>query len=58
MYGRIANGWRAFVKDNNLKAWDVCVFELTVDTKISFKVNIFQDVADADYHPLQGVQVQ
>ncbi|XWS33686.1 hypothetical protein CRYUN_Cryun22dG0104200 [Craigia yunnanensis] len=53
--GRICNGWRAFAKDNNLKIGDVCVLEMTDDTKISFKVFIFQAIADANCHPSQGV---
>lgn len=55
---RICNGWRAFVNDNKLKVGDVCVFELVNDTQISFKVIIFQSIADEDSHPSQGVQVQ
>ncbi|XVF59518.1 hypothetical protein PTKIN_Ptkin07bG0282300 [Pterospermum kingtungense] len=53
--GKICNGWRAFAKDNNLKVGDVCVLEMTSDAKISFKVFIFQAIADADCHPSQGV---
>ncbi|MBA0770146.1 hypothetical protein Gotri_018818 [Gossypium trilobum] len=51
---RICNGWRAFVNDNKLKVGDVCVFELVSDTQISFKVIIFQAIADEDSHPSQG----
>lgn len=53
----ICNGWSAFVKDNRLKDGDVCVFEMTDDTKISFKVFIFHAiaVADADCFPSQGM---
>ncbi|XVF17771.1 hypothetical protein REPUB_Repub10bG0152200 [Reevesia pubescens] len=53
--GRICNGWRAFVKDNKLKVGDVCVLEMTDDTKISFTVFIFNAIADANCQPSQGV---
>ncbi|KAK8478059.1 hypothetical protein V6N13_024206 [Hibiscus sabdariffa] len=53
--GRICNGWRAFVDDNNLQVGDACVLEMTKhDTKISFKVHIFQAIADANCHPTKG----
>ncbi|KAK8993079.1 hypothetical protein V6N11_049135 [Hibiscus sabdariffa] len=53
--GRICNGWRAFVDDNNLQVGDVCVLEMTNhDTKISFKVHIFQAIADANCHRSKG----
>ncbi|XVF15648.1 hypothetical protein REPUB_Repub09cG0172600 [Reevesia pubescens] len=53
-YGKICNGWRAFVKDNKLKVGDVCVLEMTNDNKISFKVFIFKVIADANCHQSQG----
>ncbi|GMJ08742.1 REPRODUCTIVE MERISTEM 39, REDUCED VERNALIZATION RESPONSE 1 [Hibiscus trionum] len=53
--GRICNGWRAFVDDNNLQVGDVCVLEMTDhNAKISFKVHIFQAIADANCHPWNG----
>ncbi|XP_014512003.1 B3 domain-containing transcription factor VRN1 isoform X1 [Vigna radiata var. radiata] len=36
-------GWKDFVKDNNLRLGDVCVFEKIKKSGISFKVIIFRD---------------
>lgn len=35
-------GWRVFVRDNNLKLGDVCVFILIKDIKLSFEVVFFR----------------
>ncbi|XP_054810319.1 B3 domain-containing transcription factor VRN1-like isoform X2 [Prosopis cineraria] len=40
---RLRSGWSSFSKDNNLKVGDVCVFELTNTTDISFLVHVFGD---------------
>ncbi|XVE82718.1 hypothetical protein DITRI_Ditri16bG0028500 [Diplodiscus trichospermus] len=53
--GRICNGWRFFVRDNNLKVGDVCVFEMTDYSKICFKVTIFRAIDDENCHPSPGV---
>jgi hypothetical protein len=36
------DGWKNFVMDNNLKPGDVCVFELTKSTGVSFQVVVFR----------------
>jgi hypothetical protein len=38
----MVHGWKNFVMDNNLKPGDVCVFELTKSTGVSFQVVIFR----------------
>ncbi|GMI68098.1 REPRODUCTIVE MERISTEM 39, REDUCED VERNALIZATION RESPONSE 1 [Hibiscus trionum] len=43
-------GWGTFVRDNNIKAGDVCAFELINSIEISFKVVIYQG-QDANCHP-------
>jgi len=39
----LTSGWSAFVKNNNLKIGDVCVFEKIKKPTISFRVIIFRD---------------
>ncbi|CAL8170915.1 unnamed protein product [Prunus armeniaca] len=39
---RFLQGWRVFVRDNNLKLGDVCVFILIKDIKLSFEVVFFR----------------
>ncbi|RZB43331.1 B3 domain-containing transcription factor VRN1 [Glycine soja] len=39
----LSTGWVDFVKDNNLKIGNVCVFEQIKKTRISFRVFIFRD---------------
>ncbi|GLU19961.1 hypothetical protein SLE2022_361810 [Rubroshorea leprosula] len=47
------HGWKAFVKDNNLKVGDICYFELIKGIEPSFNVIIIS--ADADeYIPLSS----
>nr|XP_015867513.1 B3 domain-containing transcription factor VRN1-like [Ziziphus jujuba var. spinosa] len=38
---RISKGWRGFVRDNNLGAGDVCVFELIMKKATLLKVSIY-----------------
>ncbi|KAH1154680.1 hypothetical protein GLYMA_18G155000v4 [Glycine max] len=40
---RFKLSWNAFVKDNNLKVGDVCIFELVHGTKLTFLVHIFRE---------------
>ncbi|KOM36394.1 hypothetical protein LR48_Vigan02g254400 [Vigna angularis] len=40
-------GWKNFVKDNNLRLGDVCVFEKIKKSGISFKVIIFRDTEES-----------
>ncbi|KAK7343346.1 hypothetical protein VNO77_12011 [Canavalia gladiata] len=47
----LTTGWKKFAKDNNLKLGDVCVFEQTKSTGISFRVVIFRDIEESS-HPL------
>ncbi|KAM6591493.1 hypothetical protein CsatA_014098 [Cannabis sativa] len=45
---RFQAGWPAFVKDNNLKLGDVCVFVLLEDITFTFEVVIFRGKQDKD----------
>ncbi|XP_027364811.1 B3 domain-containing transcription factor VRN1-like [Abrus precatorius] len=47
-------GWMNFVKDNNLKIGDVCVFEETMSVGISFRVVIFRDREESSPPLLQA----
>ncbi|KAK7395503.1 hypothetical protein VNO78_16062 [Psophocarpus tetragonolobus] len=41
---KLSSGWGQFVKDNNFNVGDVCIFELTDRTKLTFLVHIFRDI--------------
>ncbi|GKU99045.1 hypothetical protein SLEP1_g11957 [Rubroshorea leprosula] len=43
---KLGGGWKKFVKENDLKVGDVCVFELISKTKITFNVAIFHRAQD------------
>ncbi|XP_027938341.1 B3 domain-containing transcription factor VRN1-like [Vigna unguiculata] len=43
----LTTGWKSFVKDNNLKLRDVCVFEKIKKPGLSFKVIIFRDTEES-----------
>ncbi|GKU99046.1 hypothetical protein SLEP1_g11958 [Rubroshorea leprosula] len=45
---KLCRGWRKFVHENNLEVGDVCVFALINQTKITFQVEIFRAVQDAN----------
>ena len=44
----LCSGWRPFVRENNLKVGDVCVFEFIKGIEISVKVSIFRAAEDAN----------
>ncbi|KAK8653763.1 hypothetical protein V6N13_127747 [Hibiscus sabdariffa] len=51
-------GWKPFMQDNNLKAGDVCVFELISQTEIKLNVIIYRARQDASgSSPLDGGNV-
>ncbi|KAF4393159.1 hypothetical protein G4B88_001893 [Cannabis sativa] len=53
---RFQAGWPAFVKDNNLKLGDVCVFVLLEDITFTFEVVIFR-VSKEDKDAMNGETV-
>lgn len=50
----LSGGWKAFVKDNNLKVGDVCTFELIPGTKLTFQVHIFRETDNSTCLTSQG----
>ena len=51
----LKHGWLAFVKDNNLKVGDVCVFTLIEDiVMLSFQVEFFGTTGAASFHTAPG----
>lgn len=40
----LKKGWKAFVKNNNLKVGDVCTFELILKNELTFQVHIFREI--------------
>lgn len=44
----LTGGWKPFVKDNNLKVDDVCIFELVLETKLTFEVHIFRETENSN----------
>lgn len=38
-----SGGWKAFVKEHELKVGDICTFELIPGTQFTFQVHIFRD---------------
>ena len=51
---RFKLSWNAFVKDNNLKVGDVCIFELVHGTKLTFLVHIFRETDSSNCSTSQG----
>lgn len=51
---RLTSGWKAFVKDNNLKVGNVCTFELIDGTKLTFLVHIFRETDSSNCSTSQG----
>ncbi|XP_037493189.1 B3 domain-containing transcription factor VRN1 isoform X1 [Jatropha curcas] len=51
---RLGNGWREFSEENNLEVGDICVFELIIRTKITFKVVILRDSKRSSSSPSLG----
>ena len=47
-------GWMDFVKDNNLKIGNVCVFEQIKKPGISFRVVIFRDTEESSPSKFPG----
>jgi len=47
-------GWMDFVKDNNLKIGDVCVFDQIKKPGISFRVVIFRDTEESSPSKFPG----
>lgn len=45
---RFQSGWFKFVRDNNLKIGDVCVFVLVDDIRLTFEVVIFRAIEAAN----------
>ncbi|KAL2952108.1 hypothetical protein AAZX31_19G093300 [Glycine max] len=52
--GKLTSGWKAFVKDNNLKVGNVCTFELIDGTKLTFLVHIFKGTKSSNCSTSQG----
>lgn len=52
---RLQNGWLAFVRDNDLKVGDVCVFILIKDIKLSFDVVFFRGTEAANFRLSPGI---
>jgi len=50
----LTTGWKSFVKDNNLKLRDVCVFEKIKKPGLSFKVIIFRDTEESSSPKFSG----
>lgn len=50
---RLSGGWTAFAKDNNLKVDDVCVFELTHKTNLTFLVHIFRETDSPSFQHIK-----
>ncbi|XP_057437201.1 B3 domain-containing protein Os03g0619800-like isoform X2 [Lotus japonicus] len=52
----LGRGWKAFVKDNNLKVGDVCSFELIAKTCNTFQVHIFRESDNANCPTSQDIR--
>lgn len=48
------HGWKEFVKANDLKVGDICVFELLKKSENSLRVFIVRAADDANHHKSQG----
>jgi len=51
----LGSGWANFVKDNNLKKGNVCVFEKIKNPGLSFRVVIYRDPQESSPSNFSGI---